>query len=55
MEVRSMIDMVVIKKDMLLYLQDVVLCKVRLVSLWINRREVVEEFKRIRSDKLREH
>ena len=47
-----MIDLVLVKKDMLRYVQDVrvvrgmgqdhvVLCKVRLVGTWIKRREVV--------------
>ena len=33
----------------------VVLCKVRLVGAWIKRREVVNEERKIRSKKLREH
>ena len=33
----------------------VVLCKVRLVGVWIKRREVVVGARRIRSEKLREH
>ena len=52
-EVKSMIDLVLVKKDILHYLQGVrpfrgmarglsdhlvVLCKVRLVGAWINRR-----------------
>ena len=32
----------------------VVLCKVRLVDAWIKRREVVNEARRIRSEKLRD-
>ena len=48
-----MIDLVLVKRDMLRYVQDVrgmgrdlsdhyvVLCKVRLVGAWIKRREVV--------------
>ena len=54
--VKSMVDLVLVKKDMLRYMQDmrvmrgigrgfsdhnVVLCKVRLVGAWTNRREVV--------------
>ena len=63
-EVKSMIDLVLGKKDMLCFVQDVravremgrgitdhhvVLCKVRLVGAWIKRREVVEGARRIRS------
>ena len=33
----------------------VVLCKVRLVIAWIQRREVVRGARKITSDKLREH
>ena len=33
----------------------VVLCKVRSVGAWIKRKEVVDEARRIRSEKLREH
>ena len=33
----------------------VVVCKVRLVETWINRREVVVGAKRNKSEKLREH
>ena len=67
MVVMSMIDLVLGKKDMLHYLQDVrgmgrglsdhhfVLRKVKLMSTWIQRREVVKEDRRIRSEKLREH
>ena len=65
-----MIDLVLVKKDMLRYLQDVravrgigrvhldhhdVLCKVSLVRTWIKRREVMYGATRIRSEKLREH
>ena len=62
-----MVDLVVVKEDMLRYVQDVrgmrqrisnhyvLLCKVRLVGAWIKRREVVFEDRRIRSEKLREH
>ena len=62
-EVISLIDMVLMKKDMLCYLQDVravggmgrglsdnhLLCKVRLVDTWTKRREVVTGARRIRS------
>ena len=69
-EIKSMIDLVLVKRDMLRYVQDVravggmgrglsdhhvVLCKVRLVGTWIKRREVVIVARRIRSKKLREH
>ena len=69
-EVQSMIDLVLVKRNMLRYVQDVravrgmgrdfsdhyvVLCKVRLVGTWIKRREVVVGARRIRSEKLREH
>ena len=69
-EIRSMIDLVLVKRDMLQYGQDVravrglgcclsdhhvLLCKVRLVGAWIKRREVVVGARRIRSEKLREH
>ena len=65
-----MIDLVLVKRNILRYAQDmravreterglldhhVVLCKVRLVGVWIKRREVVVRAKRIRSEKLREH
>ena len=65
-----MIDLVLVKRDMLQYVQDVravrgmgcglsdhyiVLCKLRLVGAWIKRREVVVRARRIRSEKLREH
>ena len=33
----------------------VVLCKVRLIEVWIKRREVMVGARRIRSEKLREH
>ena len=33
----------------------VVLCKVRLVGTWVNRRTVVVVARRIRSEKLKEH
>ena len=65
-----MIGLVLVKKDLLRYVQDlravrgigrdlsdhhVVLCKVRLVGTWIKRREVINGARRIRSEKLREH
>ena len=65
-----MIDLVLIKEDMLHYMQDlramegmerglfyhyIVLCKVRLVSAWIKRREIVNETRRIRRKNSREH
>ena len=68
-KVKSMINLVLVKKVMLCYVEDVravrgmgrslldhhfVLCKVRLVGTMINRREVVSRVKRIRSEKLRE-
>ena len=68
-ETKSMIDLVLMKRDMLRYVQDVrvvrgighglsdryvVLCKVRLVGAWIKRREVVVGTRRIRSEKLKE-
>ena len=69
-EIKSMIDLVLVKREMLRYVQDVrvvrglgrglsgyhvVLCKVRLVGACIRRREVVVGARRIRSEKLREH
>ena len=68
-EVKSMIDLVLMKRDMLLYVQDVMvvkgmrrlsdhsvlLCIVRLLGAWIKRRKVVNKARRIRSLKLREH
>ena len=68
-EVKTMIDLVLVKKAMLCYVQDVmtvrgigrglschhvVLCKVRLVGTW-KRGEGVNGARRIRSEKLREH
>ena len=64
-----MIDLVLMKREMLQYVQDVravrgmgqgltdhhVLCKVMLVGEWIKRREVEAGTRRIRSEKLREH
>ena len=69
-EVKSIIDLVLMKKDILLFLQDVramggmgrgisdhcaVMCKVRLVGTWIRWREVMDGARRIRSEKLKEH
>ena len=66
-EVKSMIDLVLVKRDILNYMQDVrafrgmgkglsdhhvVLCKVRLVGAWIKRQEVVDRARKIRSEKL---
>ena len=63
-DIKSMIDLVLVEKDMLRYVQDVravrgmgrglsyhyvVMCKVRLVGAWIKRREVVVGARRIRS------
>ena len=63
-----MIDLVLVKKNMLCFKQDVgvvrgmgcglsdhhiVLCKVSLVGTWIKRREVVDGARRTRSEKLR--
>ena len=65
-----MIDLVLVKKDMLRYLQDVravrgkgrglldhhfVLCKVRLVGARIKRKEVVDQGRRIRIETVKEH
>ena len=65
-----MIDLVVVKRGILRYVQDVrwvrgmgrglsdhhvVLRKVRLVGAWIKRRAVVVGARRIRNEKLREH
>ena len=67
-EIKSMIDPVLVKRDMLRYVQHVtvvrrmgcdlsdhyvVLCKIRLVGAWIKRREVVAGVRRIRSKELR--
>ena len=64
-----MIDLVLVNRDMLRYVQDVrmvrgmgcslsdhdvVLCKVRLVGEWTKRRELMVGARRIRSEKLRE-
>ena len=69
-EVKSMINLVLVKKDKLHYLEDVravrgigqglsdhhvELFKVRLVGAWTKRREVVVGARRIRSEKLSEH
>ena len=70
MKIKSKIDLVMVKRDMLRYVQDVrtvrgmgsdlsdnyvVLCKVRWVGAWIKRIEVVVGARMIRSEKLREH
>ena len=67
-EIKSTVDLVLVKRAMLLYVQDVMavrgmgrglsdhhilLCNVRLVGTWIKRREVVVRARRIRSEKLR--
>ena len=63
-----MINLVLVKKDMLQYVEDVrtvrgmeqgisdhhVLCKVMLLGTWIRRREVVNGVLRIRSEEFRE-
>ena len=69
-EVKTMIDLLLGKKDMLCYLQNmrvvramgrvisnhhVVLCKVRLVGTWNKRREVVDGARGIRNEKQKEH
>ena len=69
MELMSRIGLALVKKDMLRYVQDVRAVremerslsyhyvakgKVRLVESWIKRRELVNEARRIRSEKLRE-
>ena len=70
LEVRSGIDLILVKKDMLRYVQNVragrgivrglldhpvVLCEVRLVGAWIKRREVADGTRMTNSEKLREH
>ena len=69
-EIKSMIDLVLVKRDMLPYVQDVkvvrgkrqglsdhqvVLCKVRLVGAWVKRRGLAVGGWRIRNEKLKEH
>ena len=69
-EVNSMIDLALVKNDILYFLQDVMavrgmgqgisdqhveLRKVRLEGTWIKRREVADGARRITSEKLREH
>ena len=46
-----MIDLVLVKRDILRYVQDhhVVLCKVRLLRIWIKKRKVVIGARRIRN------
>ena len=63
---KTMIDLVLVKKDMLRYVQDmrgmgqglsghyIVLCQVRLVGAWVKRIKVVNGDRRISSEKLRE-
>ena len=65
-----MIDLVLVKKDMLHYVHDVravkgmgiglsdyysILCKIRLVGMWIRRSKMVNRARKIRSEKLSEH
>ena len=65
-----MIDLVLVKKDILRYMQDVkavrgmgrglsdhhvALCKARLVGAWIKNREMVVGVRMIRCEKLREN
>ena len=69
-EVMRMLDLVLVKRDMMRYVQGmravrgmerglsghhVVLCKVRLVVALVKRRKVVNRARRIKSEKLREH
>ena len=68
-EIKSLIDLVLVKMDTLRYVQDVravrgmgpglsdgyiVPCKARLEGVWMKRREVVVGTRRIRTEKLRE-
>ena len=65
-----MINLVLLKKEMLRFVQDVrsvrevergildhhvEMCKVRLVGIWIKRREVVDGAMRIKSENLKGH
>ena len=67
-EIKSMVDLVLVVKDMLRYVQDVralgvmgrglsdhhvELCKVRLVEAWIKKREMVVGARRIRRERER--
>ena len=69
-DVKSMIDLVLVKKEMLRFVQDVramrgmgcgisdhhaALCKARLVENLNKRREIVDGVRMTRSEKLREH
>ena len=69
-ESKSLIDLVLLRRDMLRYAQDVravrgmgrglsdhhvLLCKFWLVVAWIKKRKVVAGVRRIRREKLREH
>ena len=64
-----MIDLVLVRKDILRYVQDVrtvrgmgrglsdyhvVLCKIKLVGTWIKRSKVIVRARRIREDRYRE-
>ena len=62
LEIKSMVNLVLVKKGMLRYVRAVKGIgggfsdyQVRLVGPWIKRREVVDGGSRIRSEKLREH
>ena len=70
MGIKSVIDLMLVKRDMVRYVQDVravrrmgcgfsdhyvLLWKLRLVRAWIKRREVVVGARRIRSEKLKEY
>ena len=65
LEIKSMIDLVLVKEEMLCFVQDaravrgmgrgisdhhIVLCKLRLVGTWIKRKKVVDGTRRIRSE-----
>ena len=69
-EIKCMIDQVLVKRDMLRYVQSVLVvrgmgqglsdshvvpCKVRLVGAWIKRRELVFGVRMIKIEKLSEH
>ena len=64
-EVKSMIELVLVKRDIMQYVQDVRTVggmglslsdhHVRLVGICIKRREVVVEVRKIRSEKLKEY
>ena len=69
-EIKNMIDLVLLKRDMLRYVQYmwavkeigrgtlgnyVIMCKVRFLGAWTKRRKVVVGARRIKSENLREH